>query len=179
MSLLTAPNLITAFRALLVLQLASLIFTSPVSRDQAWVAVVVATVAAVLDGVDGWLARRSGTASPFGARFDMETDALLILVLSVLVWQWGKAGAWVLTIGLMRYLFVASGWVLQWMTGTLSPTFRGKAVAVTQMVTLIVSIGPIVPVWLSTAGAAGALALLVWSFAIDVGRLWASRRVRL
>ena len=179
MMTLTAPNLVTAFRALLVLLLASLIVRGAVSREQAWMAVVAATVAAVLDGVDGWLARRTGTATRFGARFDMETDALLILVLSVLVWQWGKAGAWVLVIGLMRYLFVASGWLLPWMNGPLSPTFRGKAVAVTQMVTLIVSIGPIVPVWLSTAGSAGALALLCWSFAIDVGRLWASRGGRL
>ena len=30
---------------------------------------------AVLDGVDGWLARTRGLASAFGARFDMETDA--------------------------------------------------------------------------------------------------------
>ncbi len=43
----------------------------------------LAVVAIVLDGVDGWVARRTGTASTFGARFDMEVDAFLILVLSV------------------------------------------------------------------------------------------------
>ena len=42
---------------------------------------------ALLDLVDGWVARRTGTASPFGARFDLETDAALILVLSWLVWR--------------------------------------------------------------------------------------------
>jgi phosphatidylglycerophosphate synthase len=104
----------------------------------------------------------------------METDALLILVLSVLVWQWGKAGPWVLLIGVMRYLFVAAGWLFPWMTRPLSPTRRGKTIAVWQMVTLIVCLGPIVPVWLSTTGAAVSLALLLWSFAIDVGRLWRS-----
>ena len=40
--------------------------------------------------------------SGYGARFDMETDAAFILVLSILVWQHGKAGAWVLLCGLMR-----------------------------------------------------------------------------
>ena len=40
--------------------------------------------------------------SAFGARFDMETDALLILALSVLVWRHAKAGAWVLASGLLR-----------------------------------------------------------------------------
>ncbi len=40
-------------------------------------------VALVLDAVDGAVARRTGTASTFGARFDMEIDAFLIMVLSV------------------------------------------------------------------------------------------------
>ena len=39
--------------------------------------------ALALDGVDGQVARRTGTASELGARFDMEVDAFLILVLSV------------------------------------------------------------------------------------------------
>lgn len=166
-------NLVTAFRAALVVLLATQIPAVP-TRSTAWLAVLLATAAAVSDGIDGWLARRTRTESRFGARFDMETDALLILVLSILVWRWGKAGPWVLLIGVMRYLFVASGWVWSWMRGRLSPTMRGKTVAVWQMVTLIVSIGPIVPVWLSTAGCAVSLALLIWSFGIDVGRLRAS-----
>ena len=44
-----------------------------------------------LDGVDGWLARRRGMSSAFGARFDMEIDALLVQVLAILVWRYGKA----------------------------------------------------------------------------------------
>ena len=44
--------------------------------------VVLAAVALVLDAVDGRVARRTGTVHPLGARFDMETDAFLILVLS-------------------------------------------------------------------------------------------------
>ena len=47
--------------------------------------VALAVVALVLDAVDGWVARRTGTTSPLGARFDMEVDAFLILVLSVYV----------------------------------------------------------------------------------------------
>jgi len=171
-SVLTAANLVTAGRACLVVFLATRLFRAGVSTEQAWLAVIAATIAAVLDGVDGWLARRSSSSSPFGARFDMETDALLILVLSMLAWRWGKAGAWVLLSGLMRYLFAAAHAVFPWMRRPLSPTLRAKTVAVVQMVALIVAIGPVIPVWLSTLGAAGALALLCWSFAIDVGRLW-------
>ena len=171
------PNGITALRAGLVVILAGLIALPALSRRLMWIAVVIASVAAALDAVDGWLARRQGSVSAFGARFDMETDAALILVLAVLAWRWGKAGPWVLVIGGMRYFFVIAGWLLPWLRAPLAPTLRGKTVAVVQMVTLIVCLGPVVPVWFSTAGAAGALAMLGWSFAIDVRRLWLARAV--
>ena len=102
----------------------------------------------------------------------METDALLILVLSVFVWYYGKAAAWVLACGLMRYAFVASGWMLPWMAGPLRPTLRGKAVAVGQFLGLSLALAPTVPTPTSDITAAVTLAVLAWSFAIDVGRLW-------
>jgi phosphatidylglycerophosphate synthase len=59
-----------------------------------------------LDAFDGWLARRTESTSVFGALFDMETDALLVLVLSLELWQSSRLGAWVLTAGLLRYAYV-------------------------------------------------------------------------
>ena len=41
-----------------------------------WLPLVLGAMALALDGVDGPVARRTGTASPFGARFDMETDEI-------------------------------------------------------------------------------------------------------
>ena len=105
--------------------------------------------------------------------YDMETDAALLLVLSVLALRLDKAGAWVLLIGLMRYLFVATGWLLPWLTAPLTATVRGKTVAVVQMVTLAIAL--VLPRPLASAATATALALLIWSFAIDVGRLWGNR----
>jgi phosphatidylglycerophosphate synthase len=164
-------NRVTMIRSMLLALVAGLIAEPPTPRI-AGSAVVLATVAAVLDGVDGWLARRSRTASGFGARFDMETDALLIMVLSVLVWQHGKAGAWVLAGGLMRYGFVAVGRLLPWMAHPLRPTFRGKAIAASHLVGLIVALAPIVPVPLSAIAVAATLAALSLSFAVDVRRLY-------
>lgn len=60
----------------------------------------------LLDVVDGWLARRTGQSSEFGARYDVETDALLVLTLSVLLFTRGIAGSWVIVAGLWRYLYV-------------------------------------------------------------------------
>jgi len=102
----------------------------------------------------------------------MEVDALLILVLAILAWRWTKAGAWVLLSGLLRYLFVAAGWVLPWMNRALAPTLRARVICVVQIVTLIVAIAPIVAMPLSAVAAAGGLLILAWSFLVDTQRLW-------
>jgi len=132
--------------------------------------VVCAAVALALDGVDGAVARRRGVASAFGARFDMELDAALLLVLSVHVA--GLLGAWVLFIGLARYLFVAAGAVLPWLRGELTPLFSGKLVAAVQGVVLVVAASRLLPVVVATVLVAAALAALLWSFGRDVVRLW-------
>jgi phosphatidylglycerophosphate synthase len=137
----------------------------------AWWLVVVATATALLDAVDGALARRSGLASAFGARFDMETDAAFTLVLCALVLQAGQAGPWVLASGLMRYAFVAAARPWPWLAGALPPSRRRQTVCVVQITTLIVCLGPIVPPPLAAGLAAISLALLTLSFAIDVRTL--------
>lgn len=147
---------------------------SPVGAG--WLVVGGATLAALLDAVDGPLARRSGLASVFGARFDMETDAAFTLVLCALVLQAGQAGPWVLASGLMRYAFVAAARPWPWLAAALPPSRRRQAVCVVQISTLIVCLGPIVPPPLATALAAASLALLAASFAIDVHSLARARR---
>jgi phosphatidylglycerophosphate synthase len=165
-----AANFVTMLRVALVAGVAGLIGEPPSERI-AWLAVSVVVTVAVLDGVDGWLARRSGEISAFGARFDMEVDAALILILSILVWLHGKAGVWVGACGLMRYGFVATGWVLPWMAGPLRSTIRGKSVAVAQFIGLGAALLPIVRVPFSNIIAMVTLATLVWSFAIDIAWL--------
>ena len=137
--------------------------------------VLAATTATVLDGVDGWLARRTKMASAFGARFDMEVDALLILALSILVWRHAKAGAWVLAAGLLRYAFIAAGWWLPWMTRPLTPTRRARAICVVQIVALLVAMLPSVEPPASAIVAAVGVAALVYSFVVDTLWLWRHR----
>jgi phosphatidylglycerophosphate synthase len=137
----------------------------------AWWVIVVSTVAMVLDGVDGRVARRTGTETSFGARFDMEFDAALILALTVLVWSSGRAGAWVLAIGLMRYVFVVAGWAVPALRAELPASFRRKVVCVVQGVVLLVALGPIIPAPMALAACAGGLVALTWSFAVDVAWL--------
>jgi phosphatidylglycerophosphate synthase len=138
-----------------------------------WSVVAVAATGASLDLVDGPLARRSGRVSTFGARFDMETDAFLILTLSLLVWWDGRAGAWVVASGLMRYAFVAAAWPWPWLGRDLPPSVRRQAVCVVQIVALIAALAPVVTPPLSTAISAVGLAVLAWSFWLDVA--WLAR----
>ena len=164
-----AANQITLVRATLVVPVAALTLQpAPPTAGALWWIVAISAVALALDGVDGLVARRRGQETRFGARFDMELDAFLMLVLSVLVWRTGRVDAWVLFIGALRYLFVAAGWRWPRLTADLPPSLRRKTICVVQGIGLIVCLAPIVPPVLATRAAAGALAVLVYSFAVDV-----------
>ncbi len=162
-------NRVTLARATLVLPVAGLVFHPALAVDLGyWWVIFWSGVAMVLDNVDGRIARRTGTTSSFGARFDLELDAFLLLVLSVLVWQSGKVAAWVILVGALRYFFVAAGWALPALRGALPESFRRKTVCVVQGLVLLVCLGPITPARLASVVAGSALALLVYSFAVDV-----------
>jgi phosphatidylglycerophosphate synthase len=176
-----AGNLVTLARAALTMLLVA-VLTAPVPVRAApaaaagWLLVALALPAVILDSFDGRLARARGEVSAFGARFDMETDALLILVLAALAWQYGKAGAWILLAGLLRYLFVAAGYVLPWLSRALPPSRRRQAVCIVQIGTLIACVSPVFPRPASDVVALAGLAPLVWSFGLDVA--WLARRSR-
>jgi phosphatidylglycerophosphate synthase len=164
-------NYVTTFRVMIMALIASLIGEPAIPRAAAAASIATA-VTTVLDGVDGWLARRSRMASAFGARFDMETDAALVMAMSILIWQYGKAGPWALIGGMMRYLFLIAGWWLPWMARPLRPTLRARVITVCHMVGLSVGLAPFVPFPLSAVAVGLTTAALAWSFAVDVRRLW-------
>jgi phosphatidylglycerophosphate synthase len=168
-----AANGVTLVRGALTVLLAALIGARN-GEALGWTVVAVAVIAVALDGVDGALARSRNEATAFGARFDMETDALLILVLAALVWYLDKAGVWIIAAGLLRYAFVLASYAWPWMDRALPPSRRRQAVCVLQIVSLIGALVPgVLPPWSSAVALVG-LALLVGSFAIDV--VWLARR---
>ena len=126
-------------RALLVALVAGFIGEPSLPASRPALASMRPCVATLLDGVDGWLARRTGMASAFGARFDMEIDALLIQVLADPGVAVRQGRPWVLLSGLLRYIFVAAGWVLPWMRAPLFPSRRRKAICVVQIAGLILA----------------------------------------
>lgn len=94
-------NRVTTVRFALALLLGALGPATP-----GWILAAVLGVGAVLDPADGFIARRYGQSSAFGAAFDIETDALLTLIAEAQLWQRGRAGAWILIPGLLRYAYV-------------------------------------------------------------------------
>ncbi|HEY0500644.1 MAG TPA: CDP-alcohol phosphatidyltransferase family protein [Kutzneria sp.] len=166
-------NWVTLFRATLVGGVTALVADGLVHGPATAAIVALSVVALILDGVDGQVARRTGTATAVGARFDMEVDAFLILVLSVFVAA--SLGPWVLIIGGMRYAFVAASWVAPWLKGALPPSFARKTVAAAQGVLLVVAASGLLPALASVAVVGIALASLVWSFGRDVIWLWRNR----
>ena len=63
----------------------------------------------VLDGMDGYLARKFQQMSEFGAQLDMEVDAFYCALISSLLFLEKDFGAWILVAGYLRYFFV---WIL-------------------------------------------------------------------
>ena len=159
-------NQVTLLRAGLVCLIGGALLAGPSFLGEDLAALVAAALS--LDAVDGWLARRCGVTSRFGARFDLEVNSLLILILAVLVWQSGRVGAWVVAIGLARYAFVLAGWILPFLRAPLPPNRRRQAICVQQGITLLLCLLPPVGATSASVGAAVAFAGLLASFAADI-----------
>jgi phosphatidylglycerophosphate synthase len=170
-----AGNQVTTVRVALM-AVAGGFVAEPALPAYAAAAVAIAGVATALDGIDGWLARRTGLASAFGARFDLEVDALLIMTLAVLAWRHGKAGIWILLAGLMRYLFLAAGALSDWMSRPLPPSRRRQTICVVQVIGLLLTLLPAITPPASAWIAAASLAALSYSFLVDIVWLWRARR---
>jgi phosphatidylglycerophosphate synthase len=168
-----AANLVTLVRAAAVAFLAGLVCLDGPPSDELRQGITITGFAGLLlDGVDGWAARRLGLASRFGARFDMEVDALSMVVINLLLLRSGQAGAWVLAIGMLRYHFVAMGWLWPPLTRPLPESLRRKSICVVSIAGMLIALSPLVGAAAAAAICAGVLALLVYSFAVDYVWLW-------
>lgn len=171
-----ACNLVTLARTALPALLAAVVLSpTPPGAAAMWGLAALAALALAADGADGWLARRSGLDSSFGARFDMEVDAALAAMLSLAAIDAGKAGLWLLPLGFMRYAFVAAMPVFPWLNAPLPPRAGRKTMCVVQIAVLALLLAPPVSGPPAVAMAATATLLLTLSFAADILWLWRHR----
>ena len=168
-------DLVTLGRSVLVGGVAALVADSFVGPVPVGALTALAAVALVLDAVDGRVARYTRTVSAVGARFDMEVDSILVLLLSVYVAR--SLGVWVLAIGSVRYAHWVAGRALPWLRGPVPPRYWCKVVAAVQGVVLTAVAAGVLP----GVGAVLALlvvaALLAESFGREAWLLWRSDRV--
>lgn len=165
-------NVVTAVRSTLVGVISGIVVASFFAPMPVWIVLALVVPTLLLDAVDGWVARRTNSASELGSRFDMEVDAFLLLVLSAYVSQ--TLGIWVLAIGLMRYAFVVAGWIFPWLRRPLPFRYWRKVVTAVQGIALTVAVTGLLPV-VDAVFVATALALLIESFGRDVVWLLARR----
>jgi phosphatidylglycerophosphate synthase len=176
---LRVADLVTLTRGLGVCFLAGLALQAlagGLAKNGVLTMIIMGTICLTLDGVDGRVARARGEASAFGARFDVEIDAAMLVVLSVAVAALGIAGWWVLAIGTMRYGYVATSYVVPAFRTPLPYRYSGKVIAVVQAVALLAALAfGLTPGehWVATTFLLAALALLCWSFGRSV--IWQIR----
>jgi phosphatidylglycerophosphate synthase len=163
---LTPADKVTVVRAALgvvaaVLVVLTLLGVLPASS---WVLPLLLVPTFALDAVDGTVARRTGTVTERGARWDVEVDAAVLLVACLAVVPYAP---WALMMGLARYLYWVGGRVRGWRSELLFSQSR-RVIGGLQGVALVVAMVPIVPIWLAQVVTGIALALLVFSFGRDI-----------
>ncbi len=175
----TDADRITLFRAVLTGACATVVVLSlaEVVPLRSWALFGLALPAVFLDAVDGWVARRSKNSSPAGGRLDMETDAILLMILSVPLAV--SVDPWVVVIGAMRYLFLAASWLRPALAKPLAFSQFRRVVAGAQGVVLAGAVMPAVPVPAAAVATGVALAFLTISFGRDVVTLERARSERL
>jgi phosphatidylglycerophosphate synthase len=167
-----ACNYLTLVRLLLACAL-----TAPLvaGATLSWAFFALAALALTLDGLDGWTARREGRVSDFGARFDVEVDSLLALVLALNAALQPEISLAILLLGLPRYGFLVAGLCLPWLRAPIPGRFSRKLVCVLQLGVLIALQAPILPPLVAAVLVPSVAVLLIWSFSVDILWLWRRR----
>lgn len=92
-------NYITAGRLLILMSIG-------IIHSNNYFIFVFGLISILLDGVDGIIARKFNQVSKTGAIFDLEVDALYVLIVSLLVSFNSLLPLWILIPAVMRYVFI-------------------------------------------------------------------------
>jgi|TARA_B100000959_G_scaffold62255_1_gene65657 CDP-diacylglycerol--glycerol-3-phosphate 3-phosphatidyltransferase len=97
-------------------------------------------LAALSDAIDGWLARRAGGGSSWGARLDPLADKLLLAAPMIWLASTGVLPAWSVWLLLARELLI-SGWRAQASLGG-PASWGGKAKTILQFLSVLLLLWP-------------------------------------
>jgi CDP-diacylglycerol--glycerol-3-phosphate 3-phosphatidyltransferase/cardiolipin synthase len=137
-----------------------------------WLAMSIFAVAAITDWLDGWLARRLGLTSAFGAFLDPVADKLMVAAALILLVALGRAEAWLAIIIIGREIAISAlrEWMAELGAGkSVAVAFVGKLKTTAQMTAIIALLlyEPLIPgiptPLLGTVALWIAAALTLWS----------------
>ncbi len=111
---------------------------SPVAKN--WTAMSIFSAAAITDWLDGYLARKWGETSAFGAFLDPVADKLMVAAALILLVQLGRAEAYLAIIIIGREIAISA--LREWMaqlgkTKNVAVAFVGKVKTAAQMTAII------------------------------------------
>lgn len=168
----TLATAVTLLRGLLVSVVAGLAGFASCSWAVMWGAAFSYTTSAMLDSVDGAVARRTGRITRSGARLDSLTDAAGLLVASACAVAGHQLPPWYLLVGLAYPALQLS---LSWRERSGLPVHRerlrpyppARAMAGAQMALVAVSLCPVVPVQIIWPVSTLMMVPTLWMFARD------------
>jgi CDP-diacylglycerol--glycerol-3-phosphate 3-phosphatidyltransferase len=142
---------LTLFRGLLISVVGGFVLLPP-RPLYLWIAGPVYAIAAILDGCDGALARRTGRATRLGAALDVTTDAVGLLVAPLVAVRGDRLPPWYLLLALAYPLFRAGLWLrarlgLATHPERLRPDPRARFFAGVQMACVATALHPVLPRW--------------------------------
>lgn len=124
---LTAPNIVTIIRLLMIPVMAYFIL----SPDHNYLAFALFLLIWSTDVLDGFLARRLGQISDVGKVLDPLTDKLFQLVSAFTLWLSGRLALWVPILLLVNQLAMIIGGAWLWRNGTaVQSSWYGKVTTV-------------------------------------------------
>jgi cardiolipin synthase len=158
---LTLPNLITLGRLCAVPGTIWLIL-----QQRLDLAFGLFIVAGISDGIDGWLARVTGTRSALGALLDPVADKALLVSVYVTLAAIGVLPDWLAILVVFRDLVIVGGVLVLWVLGqppAIRPLFISKLnttlqIGLAALALLLEGFGPIV----SATIADGMLTTMIW-----------------
>jgi CDP-diacylglycerol--glycerol-3-phosphate 3-phosphatidyltransferase len=160
---------LTLLRAWLVAVVGGHVFLPPLTGTAATVVALVYTSAAILDNVDGRVARRTAQTSALGARLDVRADALGLVVAPLVAVHAGRLPPWYLLLAVafpfMRLALRFREWRgLPVYRQRLRPNRWARLFAGVQMGVVATALYPVLPTWLLWPAATLAMMPTLWLF---------------
>jgi CDP-diacylglycerol--glycerol-3-phosphate 3-phosphatidyltransferase/cardiolipin synthase len=136
---LNIPNLLTWARIVLIPLVVGVFYLPLPTHEQNLFATIIFVVAAITDWFDGWLARKLGQTSAFGAFLDPVADKLMVAAALVMLVQLDRADAVVAFIIVGREITISA--LREWMAKigaakSVAVSFVGKLKTTAQMIAI-------------------------------------------